>query len=233
MPNVPPRPHPSPAAALLFDLDGTLVDSVRLTCAIIDAMLAERGADHRADPALARAMDAVGGAAMIAAVMGRHCRDPDAEIAEFRRRHALVETPADLAFAGVGAGLAALARAGHAMAICTNKPQPLAERILADLGLAAHFSVIIGAAPGRPRKPAPDAAQACLAGLGAAAQHALYIGDSAVDARTAAAAGVPLIIAGWGYGTGEARAAAPAAPVAASMDALVARLLGPAGGQAG
>jgi hypothetical protein len=92
--------------AILFDLDGTLIDSVRITCAIIDAMLAARGSDDRADPAIARAMDAVGGAAMIAAVLGRHCRDPDAEIAEFRARHAVVSTPSDLAFPGVTAALA-------------------------------------------------------------------------------------------------------------------------------
>ena len=54
---------------ILFDLDGTLVDSVRITCAVIDAMLAARGVTFRADPAVARAMDAIGGEAMIAAVL--------------------------------------------------------------------------------------------------------------------------------------------------------------------
>ena len=202
--------------AILFDLDGTLVDSVRITCAIIDAMLAARGIAFAADPATARAMDAIGGEAMIAAVMGVHCRDPAAEIAEFRSRHAVAATPSDLAFAGVGAALAALAAAGAMMAICSNKPQPLCEKILGDLGLAQHFQLIVGSRPGLARKPAPDGAAAALAALearGAGAASAVYVGDSAVDVATARAAGVPLKLVGWGYGIDAARAAAPDAPV--------------------
>ena len=223
-----PTPVPQPPRRhIIFDLDGTLIDSVRLTCAIIDTMLAERGAAHRADPARARAMDAVGGEAMIAAVMGSYCHDPAADIAEFRARHAMAATPPDLAFAGVADTLATLGRAGLAMAICSNKPQPLCENILHDLGLAPHFSVIIGSRPGLPRKPAPDAALLALAGLQAGAAQALYVGDSVVDARTAAAAGLPLALAGWGYGIDNARAHAPHAPVFASIADLAAHLTGP------
>jgi phosphoglycolate phosphatase len=207
--------------AILFDLDGTLVDSVRLTCAIIDAMLADRGIAFRADPALARAMDAIGGEAMIAAVMGEHCRDPALEIGEFRARHAVAETPHDLAFAGVQSALEALAEAGVAMAICSNKPQHLCDRILADLGLARHFGAIIGSSPDRPRKPAPDAVLAALAALGADAAHSLYVGDSPVDVATAAAAGVPLALVSWGYGIDAARVAAPHAPVLDSLHQLL------------
>jgi phosphoglycolate phosphatase len=199
--------HPRRALRhILFDLDGTLVDSVRITCAIIDAMLADRGIAWRADPAVARAMDAVGGEAMIAAVMGPHCRDAGQEIAEFRIRHAVAETPADLAFPGVVAALAALAEAGVGMAICSNKPQALCEKILGDLGLAGHFSAIIGARPDLPRKPAPDGARLALAALRADPATTL-------DVATAAAAGVPVVLVDWGYGLAQALAAAPAAPV--------------------
>lgn len=198
---------------ILFDLDGTLIDSVRVTCAIIDAMLADRGAVHRADPAVAKAMDAVGGEAMIAAVMGVHCRDPAAEIAEFRRRHAVAALPADLAFPGVGAALAALDGAGVAMAVCSNKPQPLCDKILGDLGLARHFRAVVGARPGLPRKPAPDGANEAMAALGAAAAETLYVGDSAVDVATARAAGLPVALVRWGYGLAEAQRADPDAPV--------------------
>ncbi len=204
------QPLPIPLRRILFDLDGTLVDSVRITCGIIDAMLAQRGAARRADPAMARAMDAVGGAAMIAAVMGPDCRDPDADLAEFRARHAVAPTPPDLAFAGVAAALARLDAAGVAMAICSNKPQHLCEKILADLGLARHFAAIVGARPGLPRKPAPDGARLALAALGGGG-GALYVGDSAVDAATAANAGLPLALVAWGYGLPAAAAAAPGA----------------------
>jgi len=198
---------------ILFDLDGTLVDSVRITCAIIDAMLAERGVAHRADPALARAMDAVGGAAMIRAVMGPHCRDAETELAQFRARHAVVATPPDLAFPGVAAALARLAAAGIGLAILSNKPQPLCEKILADLGLAGHFITIVGARPDLPRKPAPDGARLALARMGADPARTLLVGDSAVDVATAGAAGLPVALVAWGYGLAAARIAAPDALV--------------------
>ncbi|MBA4773948.1 MAG: hypothetical protein H2054_12730, partial [Sphingomonas sp.] len=81
-----PRRHPQrlnkvgyaivPILNIIFDLDGTLVDSARLTGAIVDRMLAERGVTTQADLVLIRRMDAVGGAAMIAAALGAHSIDP-------------------------------------------------------------------------------------------------------------------------------------------------------------
>ena len=207
-----------PLRHILFDLDGTLVDSVRITCAIIDAMLAARGIISPSDPVVARAMDAIGGESMIAAVMGPHCREPKLEIAEFRARHAVADTPADLAFPGVAAALAALAAAGVEMAICSNKPQHLCERILADLDLARHFTAIVGARADLPRKPAPDGARLALTADPAAT---LYVGDSPVDVATARAAGMPLALVNWGYGFAEAHAAAPDAPVLHSLAQLL------------
>lgn len=206
--------QPSPILRhIIFDLDGTLVDSARITCAIIDAMLAARGIAFRADPATVRAMDAIGGEAMIAAAMGPHCRDPKQEIAEFRSRHAVATTPPDLAFAGVADALAALAAARIGMAICSNKPQHLCEKILGDLGLAGQFTTIIGARPDLPRKPAGDGARLALAALGAEPAATLFVGDSAVDVATAQAAGVDLALVAWGYGITAAQAAAPAARI--------------------
>ena len=83
---------------IIFDLDGTLIDSARITGQIIDAMLAERGVSAAADRDLIKAMDAVGGVAMIAAVMGAHSSDPAADLEEFRRRHRVVDVPHDVLF---------------------------------------------------------------------------------------------------------------------------------------
>lgn len=224
MPAASPSSHAVPPLRrhILFDLDGTLVDSVRITCATIDAMLADRGVAFRADPATARAMDAIGGEAMIAAVMGGHCRDPKAEIAEFRARHAVMATPPDLAFPGVDAALAALAAAGIGMAICSNKPQMLCEKILMDLGLAGHFTAIVGARPDLPRKPAPAGARLALAALAADPARTLYVGDSPVDVATAGAAGLAIALVAWGYGVDAARLAAPQAPLLHSLHQLLA-----------
>jgi phosphoglycolate phosphatase len=208
------------------------VDSVRLTCAIIDAMLADRGIAFAADRALAREMDAVGGEAMIAAVLGPYCRDPKQEIAEFRARHAEAATPPDLAFPGVAEALATLAAAGVGMAICSNKPQPLCEKILTDLGLAGYFSAIVGARPDLPRKPAPDGALLALATLGADPASTLYVGDSQVDVATGRAAGLAVALVAWGYGSAGARKTAPQAQMLrTSLD--IAALAGSSGAAAG
>ena len=205
---------------IIFDLDGTLVDSARITGRIIDAMLAEQGVTHRADRDLIRQMDAVGGEAMIAAVMGDHASDPAAALADFRARHAVIDVPHDLPFAGVRTTLADLRKSGARLAICSNKPQHLCERILGSLGLADHFEIIVGSQPGRPRKPAPDAALAALSGVAGKREETLYCGDSLIDVLTARRAGLPIVLAEWGYGAAEAIAAEPGLPRIPTMQTL-------------
>ncbi|WP_353216097.1 HAD family hydrolase [Sandarakinorhabdus sp.] len=214
--------------SILFDLDGTLVDSARITCAIIDAMLAARGATHTADPQLVRAMDGIGGEAMIAAVMGRHCRDPAEDIAEFRALHIVAATPDDLAFPGAAHTLAALHSGGLRLAICSNKPQALCEKILGDLDLARHFGAIVGARPQLARKPAADPAVLAMAAIGADPATSLVVGDTLIDAATALAAGVGMVLAGWGYGVAAALHEMPGLPVLQSLNDLLV-LAGPAG----
>ncbi|OYU74126.1 MAG: hypothetical protein CFE32_18780, partial [Alphaproteobacteria bacterium PA3] len=83
---------------IIFDLDGTLIDSARITGTSLDRMLADRGVAEAADRAVIKAMDAVGGAAMIAAVLGQHTTDPAADLEEFRTIHRTIAVPGDLAF---------------------------------------------------------------------------------------------------------------------------------------
>lgn len=211
---------------IIFDLDGTLIDSARLTGAIIDQMLCARGADVKADLALVREMDAVGGAAMIAAVMGSHSTDPVAEIEEFRAIHRTIAVPADLTFPGVTETLAGLREAGVGLAICSNKPQILCDKILGDLGLADHFGIIVGSAADRARKPAPETALLALEGIGGTAEDTLYCGDSAIDVATARAAGLPVVLVQWGYGTAAALGDDARIPVIETMSDLRSALAG-------
>lgn len=187
--------------SIIFDLDGTLIDSAELTGHIIDGMLAERGAGKAADRGLIRAMDAVGGETMIASVMAKFTADPAADLEEFRARHRSVETPPTLPFPGVRDTLGILADAGVSMAICSNKPQFLCEKILSDLGLDIHFEAILGSMPQRARKPDPVSANLALSSLGANHRETLFCGDSIVDVTTAQAAGLAVCLVAWGYGT--------------------------------
>jgi len=205
---------------MIFDLDGTLIDSARLTAAIVDQMLAGRGAATRADRELIRRLDAVGGEAMIAATLGNLSTDPASEIEEFRSIHRTIAVPADLPFAGVREALAALDEAGIAMAICSNKPQFLCEKILTELDLAQHFAAIVGSAPGRARKPDPETALLALKGIAGSQHDTLYCGDSTIDLATAQAAGLHAALVAWGYGTADALEHAPGTPVLSSLSAL-------------
>jgi phosphoglycolate phosphatase len=205
---------------IVFDLDGTLIDSARLTGAIIDRMLERRGAEEAADRVLIREMDAVGGAAMIAAVMGRHSTDPAAEIEEFRDIHRSIAVPHDLAFPGVDETLRMLRQSGIGLAICSNKPQFLCDKILTDLGLAPLFDTIVGSAPDRPRKPAPESALLALAGVRGTPADTLYCGDSAIDVATARAADLQIVLVEWGYGTAAALETDHGTPVIGSMSAF-------------
>lgn len=187
------------AKHLIFDLDGTLVDSCAICVEILSEMLAERGSDHVIDPLGARPWMSIGGARMVAALLGPACGDADAEIAEFRRRYAVKETRKDTLFADVADGLAALHGAGHTLAICSNKPQNLVDNVLRDTGLAPLFSSVVGQRAGLKTKPAPDMLHAVLADLGAAPDQCLFIGDSEVDHQVAEAAEIPFLFVTYGY----------------------------------
>lgn len=205
---------------IVFDLDGTLIDSARLTGAIIDQMLDKRGVDMRASRDLIRKMDAIGGEAMIAAVLGPHSINPAAEIEEFRALHRTADVPAELPFPGVREALEELSASGIGLAICSNKPQFLCDKILGDLGLAQHFTAIIGSSPDRARKPAPECAQLAVAALRGSCRDTLYCGDSVIDIGTARAAGLMVTLVRWGYGTADALNIEPRTPVLESMFAL-------------
>ena len=188
---------------IIFDLDGTLVDSAAVCTEILNGMLRDRGsfrdiAVHEAKPYLSR-----GGAQMVAELLGNECGNPELELAEFRTRYAQFPTPTSSLFAGVHAGLHELASLGFGLAICSNKPQNLCEKVLAELGLASVFSAVVGGSSGRRPKPAPDLMELTLDSLGATAEHCLFVGDSELDHAIAEATGVPFLFVGYGYADAE------------------------------
>jgi phosphoglycolate phosphatase len=90
-----------------------------------------------------------------------------------------------------------LASRGVALAICTNKPEPLTHALVAALGWRGRFAAIVGADPARPRKPDPLPLLQAIAQSGGG--RAAFVGDSIVDAETARAAGVPFVAVSFGF----------------------------------
>ena len=186
---------------LIFDLDGTLVDSCALCVEILRGMLSDRGSGHEIDPHLARPYMSRGGQAMVAAPLGPACVDPADDLAEFRSRYAVLRTPMNALFPGVADSLRQLHAMGFTLAICSNKPQNLCEQVLRDTGLADLFAVVIGGQPDLRPKPAPDLLDRTLALLSAAARDCVYIGDSELDHEVAATRGLPFMFLTYGYAT--------------------------------
>jgi phosphoglycolate phosphatase len=184
---------------VIFDLDGTLVDSVAISVEILNEMLAERGSARMLVAADASPHVSLGGASMVAALLAEDCGSPDAEILEFRRRYADRPTPDNSLFAGVRDGLTALRALGLRLAICSNKPQNLCEKVLTDLGLRPLFDVIVGGAVGRRPKPEPDLMHVTLAQIGARPESCVFVGDSELDYAASVACGVPFKLVNYGY----------------------------------
>ena len=191
--------------AVVFDLDGTLVDTLPDIAAALNRVLVDEGRAALAGPVVATMIgDGVArlverGFAATGAALGAAARE-----ASTRRFLALYE--ADVAgrsrpFPGVAKTLSELRSAGLRLAVCTNKPAAPSEALLASLGLADFFSAVVGGDSLAVRKPDGRHLLATLARLGVAAGRAVMVGDSANDVAVARDAGVPVIVVSYGYGT--------------------------------
>lgn len=193
---------PAPARALVFDLDGTLVDSAADLQASMNRVLAARGL-----PALTldeiRGMVGDGVPRLVQralAAVGAADAAPDAAVAAFMADYLAAPAVRTQAYPGVAPTLRALAAAGWRLGVCTNKPRAASLAILEALGLHAYFGAVIGGDSTPARKPDPRPLRAALEALGAAPQAAVMVGDGLHDARAAAAAGAAFIGVGYGYG---------------------------------
>lgn len=184
---------------IIFDLDGTLVDSNNICVAILQEMLDERGSVRRIDDTAAAVHMSLGGERMVRALLDECCVDPTQDLADFRARYAIRTTQRDSLFAGVESGLKALHNAGFVLAICSNKPVDLCFKVLEDTDIATLFYTVVGGAPGLRSKPAPDLLDATLAQLEVSASDCLFVGDSDLDFQIATAAGMPFCFMTYGY----------------------------------
>jgi phosphoglycolate phosphatase len=185
--------------AIVFDLDGTLVDSAPDLHVATNKMLAEF---DKPPLSLAKITSFVGNG--IPALVGLARQDAGlAEDFESRMQDRMLahysDHPADLTrpYEGVVAALTALQNAGHRMGLCTNKQRAATLQVLEALNLLRFFEVVIGGDSLAVRKPDPAPLFAAFDALGAGQR--LYIGDSEVDAETALRAGIDFGLFTLGY----------------------------------
>jgi phosphoglycolate phosphatase len=190
-------------ATLVFDLDGTLVDSAPDLVGTLNVILAQEGI---APLPLAEARDFIGhGARRLMergfAAQGLSIR-PEAMPELFARFIAHYEAHiADESrpFPGVVEALTAMKDAGARLAVCTNKLTGLSDNVLQALDLARFFDAVIGADAAPAAKPDPRHLIAAVQAAGGRLDRAVMIGDAATDAGAARAAKVPLILVSFGY----------------------------------
>jgi phosphoglycolate phosphatase len=186
---------------IVFDLDGTLIDSRRDLADATNALLVDCGAAPLPEDRIGR-MVGDGAATLVARAFAATglAQPPDAlaRFLELYERRLLDHTVPYPGMPGVLEVLGLRAR----LAVLTNKPIASTRRILDGLDLARHFraDALIGGDGPLPRKPDPTALQHLIAHAQVPAESALLVGDSVIDWRTARAASTPLCLVRYGFG---------------------------------
>ena len=180
-----------PARLVIFDLDGTLVDSKQDLCNSVNATRVYMNLPPLPDDVVASYVGN-GAPVLIRRAMGPQARPEQLEEAlayflGYYREHMLDFTRD---YPGVREGLEALHAAGVPMAVLTNKPVRFSKDILAGLGLDRYFFQVYGGNSFEEKKPHPVGVDKLLAESGADRAHAWMVGDSAVDVLTARNAGI-------------------------------------------
>jgi phosphoglycolate phosphatase len=216
--------------ALLFDLDGTLVDSVPDLAVAANQLLAELDRPPLSE-AEVTTMVGDGVAKLVErALAARQATDRPLvpAVARFTALYEAGATVRTRPYPGVPQVLAELAAAGAGLAVCTNKPEQATRAVLDGLDLARFFPVVLGGDSLAARKPDPAPLRAALERLGTTPGHAAMIGDHRNDVLAAERAGVAAIFARYGYGLATLGELRPAAMIDAftELPRLLPRLFG-------
>lgn len=191
---------PFPYALVLFDLDGTLVDSAADIAEAVNRTLEELGL-AREDEARVRAWIGHGARALLGSALAHAGSeaDVDAVMPRFMVHYEDCLLLNARLYPGTAEALAALSEAGVAMSMATNKPERMARVLVEAMGIAHHFAHLVGGDTLAERKPAALPLLHLAARHGVAAGDALMVGDSEADAGAARAAGMDLVLVRHGY----------------------------------
>jgi phosphoglycolate phosphatase len=219
--------------AVLFDLDGTLIDSAPDLAAAVDATLLQLELPPAGETNVRQWIG--NGAAMLVRRALAHAQAcvveslPDADVQAalelFFQHYARLCVHSTTVYAGTETALCALQEQGVAMACVTNKPAQFTAQLLQHLGLARYFPVAVSGDTLAVKKPDPAPLLAAANGLGVNLARCVMVGDSATDVQAARNAGIPVVAVSYGYTRGLGAAALGANAV---VDNLVQLLKEPA-----
>lgn len=214
----------------IFDLDGTLVDSAPDLTAALNRSLLREGLDT-VDESEVRPLVGEGARALLRrgfAMQARHFpegAEGDRLVEAYVDDYASRISERSSAFPGVEAALRRLDSDGARLAVCTNKMSRLSEPLLKDLGLWTHFAEVVSADSLPEKKPSPLPIRTIMERTGCT--RAVMIGDTVTDDLAARAAGIPSLIATFGYGAGNPQlAGAVTFDTYDQLPTMIARLAG-------
>jgi phosphoglycolate phosphatase len=189
-----------PFDIVAFDLDGTLADTAPDIAAALNLMLRDLGRPAL-DPETIRGLIGDGARNLVHKALAAGGEAPDALVdrgfpayLDHYRANVCVGTAF---YPGVEQAMDDLAALDARLAICTNKPEDMARRLVAALGWSGRFAGIVGADTLPFRKPDPRPLHEAIARVGGG--RAAFVGDSIVDAETARAAGIPFVAVSFGF----------------------------------
>jgi phosphoglycolate phosphatase len=218
------------APVILFDLDGTLVDSAVDLLNALNRVVVDAG--RAALPLAAiRPVVSKGARAMLAVAFPDESVDTrEARVAPFLAYYAEAVAHHSTPFAGVAEVLHAIEAGGSRWGIVTNKPLYLAQGVVASMGWDARSAVLIGGDSLPRKKPDPDQLLLACDTLGVTPAQCVYVGDDERDVIAARNAGMPSVAALWGYREAHDDPAAWAADrnAAEPLDLLAPGMLAPA-----
>ena len=220
---------------VVFDLDGTLADTSGDLIAAANVCFQQMGVGDMLDPNRDAGTALRGGRAMLRLGLERLGNGVDEAVLDAHYPMLLKAYANDIdrhtvMYPGAMASVEALKAAGYRVAICTNKPEGLAETLLTRLGVRGAFDAMLGADSLPVRKPDPEHLFETVRRAGGDEKDCVLIGDTDTDRKTARAAGVPCVLVTFGPAGGDMAALEPAALLDHYKDlpGIIADLIGPA-----
>ncbi|MCP5269312.1 MAG: HAD hydrolase-like protein [Zoogloeaceae bacterium] len=188
-------------STIIYDLDGTLVDSAATVTALLNGLRSEQALPPLTQAEITPWLS-IGGRALVAASLGIPEEDSQPFLETFRTRYNMLPCSPEVLYPNVCETLTSLVETGVRLALCTNKPRHLTDKVLSETGLRHFFSTICAGSDLPTCKPHPDNLHACLNVLDSCPAEAIFVGDSRVDQTMAQACGVDFAFYQGGYDDG-------------------------------
>jgi phosphoglycolate phosphatase len=183
---------------IVFDLDGTLIDSAPVVADILNAMRQDHSKDALGID-FYRAWSSEGGAVLVGNALDISSKDAEQFVPEFRRRYFDLPTPLNSIYPGVIEMLKAFESRNISLAICSNKPEHLCKKVLNEVNLSSYFDIVVGGDTLAKRKPDPLPLMHVIHEIRINPNRILYVGDSLIDKNTAISAGIDFAFFAGGY----------------------------------